>query len=386
MRERLHIWPKLPIILRVDHGVYETADNIIAALEHHDRIYEIHVHGVSDDQLDLLVKAMEVSFPALTRLYLDCIDNTAPFCSESFLGRPAPNLQSLDLANIEFPAFPNLLLSAKHLVCLSLVDITDSAYEAMVDCMSSLTRLQTLLVHLQHPSFQIHPYRPPTTRTVLPVLTSLNFQGLMEHLDHLFTHIDAPLLELFDIYFFFPVGFHHLQLFPFIGRKKMFEGFDHAHVEFGDELLNVMLSSQKLTTGGMLLTLSTEWTDLGWDLWSLTQACHPPPTSCFTNIFEDKSLPPWTEDMGITPWMEFLRVFTTVENLYLSKGLVRCIASTLQELSGGGETEVLPALQNIFIEGPQTSEAGSVQDVVWRFVAARELSGRPVAVDFGQWY
>jgi hypothetical protein len=277
-------------------------------------------------------------------------------------------------------------LSAKHLVYLSLGDITDSAYEAIVDCMSSLTCLETLIVQLQLPSSRIHPYRPPTTRTVLPVLTSLKFQGLMEHLDHLFSRINAPLLEFFDIFFFFPVGFDHLQLFPLIGLTKMFEGFNHAHMEFGDELLDVMLSSQKITTGGRLLMLSTEWTDFGWDLGSLTQACHPPPHPYFTNIFQDQSLPPWTKYMGITPWLELLRVFTAVENLYLSKGLVRCIAPTLQELAGGGETEVLPALQSILIEIPQTSEAGIVQNLVGRFVAARELSGRPVAVNFGQWY
>jgi len=390
VRERLYIWPKLPIILHVIGGLYEIADNIIAALEHHDRIYEIDVDNVLNDELEPLVEAMEASFPALTRLSLDSNsgwnDNTAPFLTESFLGGPAPNLQSLCLGSIEFPALPNLLLSAKHLVYLCLVDITSSAYESMVDCMSSLTWLETLIVQLR--SSQLHPYRasqrpPPTTRTVLPVLTSLNFQGLKEHLDHLFTHIDAPLLEVFDISFFNPVGFDHLQLFPFIGRTKTFEGFNHAYMEFGDDLLDVTLSPRKLTTGGMSLSLSTAWTGLDWDLWSLTQDCRLSPPSWITIVFEDRPSPPWTKDMGTTPWLDFLRVFTAVENLYLSTGLVLCIAPALGELAGGGVTEVLPALQNIFIERPQPSEAGIIQEVVGRFVAARELSGRPVGVNIG---
>src|SRR5258707_9536512 len=41
VRQRLYIWPKLPIILHVIGSLYEIADNIIAALEHHDRIYVI---------------------------------------------------------------------------------------------------------------------------------------------------------------------------------------------------------------------------------------------------------------------------------------------------------------------------------------------------------
>jgi len=40
--------------------------------------------------------------------------------------------------------------------------------------------------------------------------------------------------------------------------------------------------------------------------------------------------------------------------------------------------EVLPALQNLFLEDPQPS--GPVEEAVGRFVAARQLSGNPIAV------
>jgi hypothetical protein len=40
--------------------------------------------------------------------------------------------------------------------------------------------------------------------------------------------------------------------------------------------------------------------------------------------------------------------------------------------------EVLPALQNIFLEGLQPS--GPVQEDLGKFVAARQLSGHPIAV------
>ncbi len=191
------------------------------------------------------------------------------------------------------------------------------------------------------------------------------------------------MLEVIDIFFFNRVGFDHLQLFPFIGRTKTLEGFNQAHLDFFDDRLDVTLSSPKGTADGMLLTLSTEWTDLVWDLWSLTQACHPFPPFSITCLSDYPYLPPWTKDMGITPWLEFLRVFTTVENLYLSTGIALCIAPALRELAGEGVTEVLPALQNIFVNRPETSEAEIIQEVMGKFVAARENTGRPVTVNIG---
>jgi hypothetical protein len=83
--------------------------------------------------------------------------------------------------------------------------------------------------------------------------------------------------------------------------------------------------------------------------------------------------------MGITPWLELLRVFTTVENLYLSTKLALCIAPALRELDAEGVTEVLPALQTIFIERRQASEAEAeiIQEFIGKFVAARGLSWLP---------
>jgi len=119
IRERLCIWPNLPIVLRVFGGFSLNDDNIFAALEHRGRIYEICMVGVSNGDLEALAEKMEASFPALTRLYLGSKTVTAAFFPESFLGGSAPNLRSLCLKNIEFLSLPNLLLSAKHLVNLS---------------------------------------------------------------------------------------------------------------------------------------------------------------------------------------------------------------------------------------------------------------------------
>jgi hypothetical protein len=52
--------------------------------------------------------------------------------------------------------------------------------------------------------------------------------------------------------------------------------------------------------------------------------------------------------------------------------------AALQELIGGRIAEVLLSLQNIFVEGLES--LGPFQENIERFVAARQLSGHPIAV------
>jgi len=74
--------------------------------------------------------------------------------------------------------------------------------------------------------------------------------------------------------------------------------------------------------------------------------------------------------------------FTAVKNLYLSKQISPHIAAALQEVTGGGTTEVLPNLQNLYLEGFQLSE--SVQEGIAQFVSARQVTNHPVAISAWQ--
>ncbi|KAF8495527.1 hypothetical protein F5888DRAFT_1907836 [Russula emetica] len=78
------------------------------------------------------------------------------------------------------------------------------------------------------------------------------------------------------------------------------------------------------------------------------------------------------ENIGIenTLWLELLLPFTALKNLYLSKEFAPRIVAVLQELLADRITEVLPSLQNIFVEGLEHSG----------IVAARQLSDHPVAI------
>ena len=65
-------------------------------------------------------------------------------------------------------------------------------------------------------------------------------------------------------------------------------------------------------------------------------------------------------------------------NLYLCKEFAPGIAAALQELVGDRITEVLPSLENIFVEGLEPS--GPFQENIGQFVTARQLSDHPVAI------
>jgi hypothetical protein len=67
-----------------------------------------------------------------------------------------------------------------------------------------------------------------------------------------------------------------------------------------------------------------------------------------------------------------------VKNLYLSGVFVPHIAPALQELDEEEITEVLPTLENLFLEGLKSSEP--FYECIEEFADARQLTGHPVTV------
>jgi hypothetical protein len=90
------------------------------------------------------------------------------------------------------------------------------------------------------------------------------------------------------------------------------------------------------------------------------------------------SQPDWKDDIENGLWLQLLHPFTAVKNLYLSEQFALRIGSALQELAEGRTTEVLPALQNMFLEGLESSEP--VQEGIGKFLAARQVASRPITV------
>jgi len=159
-------------------------------------------------------------------------------------------------------------------------------------------------------------------------------------------------------------------------------------MDFNKCTIEITLSSRNGTTGGTLLILSFRCDASGWRLRSLTQGRRPfsplSPLANFDHLKDrgnkDQYTPPWAYCKENARWLELLRVFASVENLYLSSGPAAFVAPALQKLAAGEgvATQVLPALQNPFIERAWSSRPP--HEAFGEFVAAREVSGYPVSL------
>ena len=389
-RDTLDVWPSLPLLLRVqDSNPTEDVDEILAVLERSDRIVKIKLSSVNGSNSEIVLAAMQVPFPELTVLLLHGDLGMVSVLPDSFLGGSAPRLQVLWLSRIPFPGLPKLLLSATHLVDLRYLNIPHSGYispEAIVAVLSTLTSLKDLALGFESPQSRpdwANRRLPPLTRSVLPVLTFFWFKGACEYLEDVVTRIDAPRLNNLDITFFNQIVFDTPRFIQFISRSPALETFEKALVVFEHGAASVDLSSSQTTGYGGDFNVKIPCMELDWQISSMEQVCTSclPPLSMLEDLYiyeRPYSQPVWKDNIENTLWLELLRPFPAVKNLYLSVEFARHIVPALQELIGGRATEVLPALQNIFLEKLQPS--GIVQEGIQQFIATRQVTSHRVAV------
>ena len=388
VREAVDIWPLFPIVISGNDSQESGVDNVIAALEHNDRVCGVELWDVQCFQMEKVLAAMQVSFPALTYLDLASKDKMGPVVPDSFLGGSAPRLRSLSLNQIPFPSLPRLLLSAADLVNLSLCGITASGYispEAMVAGLSTLARLKSLWLEFKHPLWESRR-SPPARRAHLPALTHFEFNGFCEYFQELVARIDTPLLDHLNVTFSNQFAFDTAQFAEFISRTPNFNAPDEAYVKFSDSSVSLTLPRRGTFDG--TLHLSILCTDSLWQLSSLTHLCTSPlyraliPTVEHLYILDAGFLRPcWQDDImeeESSQWLELFRSFTALKDLYLHREFVPYFSATLQGLGAVSVAEVLPALQKIFLEDPWLS--GSVRGVIQQFVSLRRPSGNPVVV------
>jgi len=386
-RDTLDVWPALPLLIDGHMTLTLGTDNIIVALGQSDRVCQVNLSGLADRQLENVLAAMQVPFPELKQLRLSSHDEMQPVIPDSFLGGSAPHLRLVKLSSIPFPGLPKLLLSATHLFHLDLSNIPHSGYispEAMAALLSVLSSLTELILQFQSPQSRpdwVNRRPPPSKRSVVPVLEHFRFKGVIEYLEDLVTFIDAPQLRNLNITFFNSIDFDGPRLAQFISRTPTFGARNEARVEFDDTIVSVGLRDQqaaKLYDGSPLIRIPCKEPD--WQLSSVAQACNSclPPLSmievlCINHRYSKLV---WKNDsIENNLWLELLLPFPAVKDLYLSKDFAPGIAAALQEMVG---TEVLPSLQNIFVEGLEPSRP--FQESIGQFVAARELSGHSITI------
>jgi hypothetical protein len=381
--EMLHIWPPLPIL--VSSNQFDAEDNVIAALEHRDRVHRIHLK-LTSPQVGRLATAMRGPFPALTHLSLVSDDTTLPVLPDTLSGGSAPRLQSLVLWGIEIPGLPELLLSSSDLVYLNLWQMSNTGYilpEAVVPGLSALTRLRHLSIGFRSWAPRPAQHPSPLIRAVLPSLTDLSFHGGSEYLEDLVARIDAPELHGVFIAFSTQLIFDIRQLPQFICNAKKLRSFKLAEVTFRKDSVKIGLHPRGVKSySSESATLDIRCRGLQRQVRSMSQICNQ--FSSLLSSVEQLDILNGYHDLTLqanvdnTGWLELFRSFAGVRTLRISRNLQSLIVSALQEFTGQMTKELLPALDSLYLQEYEPS--GSEEQVMEPFITARQWSGHHLAI------
>ena len=221
---------------------------------------------------------------------------------------------------------------------------------------------------------------PPPKRSILPALKELHFTGVTEYLEELVTRIDTPQLDRIYITFFNQIDFDCPRLTQFINCTPTLTGraLDEAHVQFVDDNAGITLRPRTSMPGYDNLRIYVSCREPDWQLSSIEQVCNSslPPLYTVEDLYIEHRF--WrvawkTDAIENTLWLQVLRLFTAVKDLYLSRDVAPAIAAALQELVGARITEVFPTLRNIFVEGLEPS--GPFEENL-----GRQLSDYPIPI------
>ncbi|KAI9451452.1 hypothetical protein BJY52DRAFT_1352066 [Lactarius psammicola] len=422
VRKGLGCWPAFPIVIKYDKVAPEDEDNVIAALEHPDRVRRITLADITKPLWGKMDAAMHQPFPSLTHLRLTGPkdqDERAPVLPRSLLGGGTLRLQEVYLRGISYPGLPKFLSSASDLVRLEFVDIPWSCQispETMATGLAGLNRLKTLSIEFRSPippPGQRLP-APATPVVCLPALSVFTFRGFCEYLEDLVAQIDAPRVETFAIEYFSEPVYQLSQLSRFLGRSEYLKApqLSSAEVRFipwvhlvfigyletqgSSSILNLRFS---IKSSGMVRGVLHSVQVLQQISASLSNVVElsligpAPPSdeppfggslysgsrfggSLFGETLFGRpllELPGVPDRINHIDWIEFLRPFTALNSLVLRGELSENIIRALEWLRGDLSIYVLPALHSLqFIDKPSIS--------VERFVSTRQNAGRPVTI------
>jgi len=317
-------------------------------------------------EVEQFAAAMDESFPILTDLYVHTFEMglEPPVTVElpdSFLGRCAPRLQSFVLDGVAFPVLPDLVLSASHFQYLHLLRIPHAGYilpEAMVTFLLPLHNLKDLTIgfsDLESRPHQMNP--PPLKHALLPSLTEFEFYGTSEYLLDFIARIDTPMLNSFQVTPTLEFTPNVSQFHKFINRTDRLKTFIQAELYLRSWDVQAIFKSP--ANPGLDITYESP----NWPLSSMMRLCErlltiPSQVERLKLCGEawdelDSSIEEGLddEDQDDPLWLELLNPFVYVKSLYVSKRLGPLVAFSLKKLTGERVTEVLPRLENLFLEG-----------------------------------
>jgi hypothetical protein len=393
VKKTLDVWPRgFPIIIRESRSRLPLSGaNIIAALEHHDRVSEIDVITTSA-LLKRLCKVMNKPYPILTRLRL-LNSKSAPVLHNTFLGGSAPLLRDLHLIGIPFPALPKLLPFCHDLVDVRLWNIPNTGYispKAMATALSALIKLEVFHIGFKSPDSRPDPGNIPSslTHVVLPALTRLQFRGVSKYFEDLVARIDTPVIISVRTWFFNQLDFDIPYFLQFIGRTWIPRSFEETKLYFFDkETVDIEFGCRDPPRGKefrITLSITISCHALDWQVACMAQICgkFSPFLSNLerlrigTSYFDNAVLSDWKDYVDNPQWLEIFQAFSALQYMHIPPELGEIIASSLQELTGERVMDALPMLRQLYLPPP----SASTQQAIQPFISSRQRSDHPVAV------
>ena len=374
----LGYWPPFPLVINYGEihrsPTPEDESNIMAALEHADRVRSINFTVSST----LLKKLSTISMPFLDLedLVLLSKDNSQSTLPSTFWW--GHRLRTLRSIRIAFPSLPQLLLPSQNLVDIQLDEIPSAGYispEAFANALCGMTQLQTLSLHfLSLPPRRKFLSLPPLPgdRIVLPVLTRFKYRGISKYLDNLVARIDAPRLGDIDIRFFNQPTLDTSQLGEFINRTELWTSPHRADMLFSEGAISITFTQPGAYTWLGLQILCER---LDWQLSSIAQICDQFSSSILCVEELDIKM---TGPLGVPDneqWLRLIRAFDRAKGIHVPGGFVTDILHALRSADEGHDI-LLPALQNLHVKEPTPVALGAVDS----FVSQRQLSGHPVRI------
>jgi hypothetical protein len=394
LKKTLDVWPRsFPIVIQESGSRLPLSGaNIIAALEHHDRVSEIDLYTTST-VLKRLYRVMKKPYPVLTHFELISNSKSALVLRDTLLGGSAPRLETLSLMGISFPALPKWLPFCLNLVVVQLERIPNTGYispEAMATALSALTKLKVVRIGFESPASRPDPgnrFPSSFTRAVLPALTRLHFHGASEYFEDLVARIDTPAITSLKTWFFNQLEFDIPHLLQFISRTQIPGSFEQAKLYFQDRRAYIHVGHRDPPGGEefwIALSIVISCHALDWQVACLAQICGN--ISPFlsnverilinTGYFNDVVFSDWKDYVDNPRWVEIFHAFSALQHMNIPPRLGGIIGSALQELTEERVMDALPMLRHLYLPPPSESTQQAIQP----FISSRQRCNRPVTV------
>jgi hypothetical protein len=206
-------------------------------------------------------------------------------------------------------------------------------------------------------------------------------------LEDVLSQIETPILDQSEFWLFNQLVFDTPLLGHFIRRTEIFTKIYAARVRSdGYTIWIYLFGRDAMDKGdGEVLSLGISCKPLDWQLSALTQVLG----SFLSSLATLESLEIAVDEDDVQDEIEdiqgreLLHPFITVKQVTLdTEASGRLFAHALQELSRESPTQVLPALQDVFLHTEHWQPSGPVKEAIGQFTIARQRCNHPVAVHY----